>query len=47
MGDIIGLRKLHYEELQNLYSLPDVIRNMKSRRMRLIGHVARRTHERK
>jgi hypothetical protein len=27
-------RKLHSEELHNLYSLPDIIRLMKSRRMR-------------
>jgi hypothetical protein len=35
------LRKLHNEELHNLYSLPSVIRIMKSRRLRLVGHVAR------
>jgi hypothetical protein len=35
-------RKLHNEELHDLYSLPSVIRIMKSRRMmRLEGHVAR------
>jgi hypothetical protein len=34
-------RKLHSEELHNLYSLPDIIRQMKSRRMRWAGHVAR------
>jgi hypothetical protein len=34
-------RKLHNEELQDLYSLPSIIRIMKSRRMRLAGHVAR------
>jgi hypothetical protein len=34
-------RKLHYEELHNLYSSPSIIRMMKSRRMRWAGHVAR------
>jgi hypothetical protein len=34
-----GWRKLHNEELCNLYSLPSVIRMIKSRRMRLAGHV--------
>jgi hypothetical protein len=36
-----GWRKLHNEELHNLYSSPSIIRNMKSRRMRWAGHVAR------
>jgi hypothetical protein len=34
-------RKLHNEELHNLYSSPNIIRMMKSRRMRRAGHVAR------
>jgi hypothetical protein len=34
-------RKLHSGELRNLYSSPDIIRQMKSRRMRWAGHVAR------
>jgi hypothetical protein len=34
-------RKLHNEELHNLYSSPNIIRMMKSRSMRLAGHVAR------
>jgi hypothetical protein len=34
-------RKLHNEELHNLYSCPDIIRQIKSRRMRWAGHVAR------
>jgi hypothetical protein len=34
-------RKLHNEELHNLYSSPNIIRMIKSRRMRLAGHVAR------
>jgi hypothetical protein len=34
-------RKLHNEELNELYSSPDIVRVMKSRRMRWAGHVAR------
>jgi hypothetical protein len=34
-------RKLHNGELHNLYSSPDIIRQIKSRRMRWAGHVAR------
>jgi hypothetical protein len=33
-------RKLHNEELLDLYSSPSVIRMIKSRRMRSTGHVA-------
>ena len=33
-------RKLHNEELSNLYSLPNIVRVVKSRRMRWAGHVA-------
>jgi hypothetical protein len=36
-----GQRKLHNEELQNLYSSPSIIRMIKSRRMTWIKHVAR------
>jgi hypothetical protein len=39
-------RKLHNEELKNLYSSPDIIRQVKSRRMRWAGHVARMGEER-
>ncbi|KAJ4449451.1 hypothetical protein ANN_00850 [Periplaneta americana] len=35
------LRKLHTTELHELYSSPDIIRNIKSRRLRWAGHVAR------
>jgi hypothetical protein len=34
-------RKLHNEELRDLYSSPSIIRIMKSRMMRCAGHVAR------
>jgi hypothetical protein len=36
-----GWRKLHNEELHNLYSSPSIIRMTMSRRMRWTGHVAR------
>jgi hypothetical protein len=38
MGD---WRKLHNEELHTFYSSPNIIRMIKSRRMRWAGHVAR------
>ena len=34
-------RKLHTEELNDLYCSPNIIWVIKSRRMRLVGHVAR------
>jgi hypothetical protein len=34
-------RRLHNEELNNLYSSPNTIRMIKSRMMRWAGHVAR------
>jgi len=34
-------RKLHNEELNDLYSSPNIVRMIKSRRMRWAGHVAR------
>jgi hypothetical protein len=39
-GAMGGWRKLHNEELHNLYSSPSIIRIIKSRRMRWVGHVA-------
>jgi hypothetical protein len=36
-----GWRKLHNEELHNLYSSPSIVRIIKSRRMRWAGNVAR------
>jgi hypothetical protein len=38
---------MHNEELHNLYSSPDITRQVKSRRMRWAGHVARMGEERK
>jgi hypothetical protein len=39
--DVTGeCRKLHNEELYNLYSSPDIIRKVKSRRMRWEGLVS-------
>jgi hypothetical protein len=40
-------RKLHNEELHILYSSPNTIRQIKSRRMRWAGHVARMGEETK
>jgi hypothetical protein len=41
-----GWRKLHNEELHNLYFSPSIIRMIKSRRMRWAGNVARRGEKR-
>ena len=38
-------RRLHNEELNDLYSSPNTVRVIKSRRMRWAGHVARRERE--
>jgi hypothetical protein len=38
-------RNLHNEELHILYSSPNIIRQIKSRRMRWVGHVARMGEE--
>jgi hypothetical protein len=38
--------KLHSEELHILYSSPNIIRQIKSRRMRWAGHVSRMGEER-
>jgi len=55
LGRIFGLRrdevtgewsKLHNEELNDLYSSPNIVRVIKSRRMRWAGHVARMGEER-
>jgi hypothetical protein len=39
-------RKLHNEELHNLYASPNIIRTIKSRRMIGPGHVARMQEKR-
>jgi len=39
-------RKLHNEELSDLYCSPNSVRVIKSRRMRLAGHIARMGEER-
>jgi hypothetical protein len=36
-----SLRKLRNDELHSLYSSPNIVRVIKSRRMRWAGHVAR------
>jgi hypothetical protein len=38
---VIGSFRLHNEELHNLYSSPNIIRMIKSRRMRWAGQVTR------
>jgi hypothetical protein len=46
--DVTGeWRKLHSEELHNLYSSSNIIRQIKSRRMRWAGHVALMGEEKK
>jgi hypothetical protein len=42
-----GWRKLHNEELHNMYSSPSIIRIIRSGRMRRAGHVARMGEKRK
>jgi hypothetical protein len=42
----IGWRKLHNEKLHNLYTSPNIIRIIKSRRMRWAGHAARMEEKR-
>ena len=36
-----GEEKIHTEELNGLYAIPNVVRGIKSRRMRWANHVAR------
>ena len=39
-------KKLHNEELNDLYCSPNIVRVIKSRRMRRVGHVARMGEQR-
>jgi len=39
-------RRLHNEELNDFYSSPNIVRVIKSRKMRLAGHVVRMGEER-
>ena len=43
---MIIIMRLHNEELNGLYSSPNIVRVIKSRRMRRAGHVARMGEER-
>ena len=40
------MKEIHNEELNDLYSSPNMVRVIKSRRMRWAGHVARMGEER-
>jgi hypothetical protein len=45
-GEVTGeWRKLHNEELNDLNSLPNIVRVVKSRKMRWVGHVERMGEE--
>jgi hypothetical protein len=47
MDEVTGKwRKLHNEELNDLYTVPNIVRFDKSRSMRWAGHVARMGEER-
>jgi hypothetical protein len=46
-GEVTGeWRKLHNEELSDLYTFPSIIQVIKSRRVRCVGHVARMVERR-
>jgi hypothetical protein len=42
----VSWRKLHIDELHGLYSSPNIVRVIKSRMMRWVGHVAHMEEER-
>ena len=45
--DVTGdWRRLHKEEIKDLYTSPNIVRVIKSRRMRWAGHVSRMGEER-
>ena len=46
MGGLGTYKSLHNEELNDLYSSPNILRMIKSRRMRWAGHVAHMGEER-
>ena len=47
-NEVTGERmRLHNEELNDLYSSPNIVRVIKSRRMRWAGHVAHMGEERR
>jgi hypothetical protein len=43
---IVCCKKTAYDELYNLYTSPNIIRMIKSRRMRWAGHIARMAEKR-
>ena len=46
IDSICFILRLYNEELNDLYSSPNIVRVIKSRRMRCVGHVARMGEER-
>ena len=44
--EVTGGARLHYEKLYDMYSSPNIIRAIKTRRMRWVGHVTRMGYRR-